>query len=250
MNVQRRQPFLTIAVAAFKGGVGKSTTAAGLAQEFSREVNTALVDCDPQQSASSARTLAVTEARRDGMDVTFENVYDFTQTRVDTSMGRDGTLRQLRKIAAGEWTDPFSDEPTPFEVPQVMVIDTPPGDAVVLGVADFVAASPRGSMIVVTTPNDLDLGNSLQTYRNFQKTHPELKSWMLLNQVIKARAEHKELTPDLLGFDTFKTVVPTHAEISRMFRYDTMRSHRGTRIYNAIAAELLEYWENAAKGAA
>lgn len=239
----RTAPYISIGVVAFKGGVGKSTTSAGLAQDFSRIASTLLVDCDPQQSVSSMRASAVKAAHRDGLtDMTFDNVYDFGHARIDTSLGRSGTLSQLRDITSGTWPGPPIDSEADTGGQRVLIIDTPPGSAIASGVADHLLNAPRGSLVIVATPNDVDLADSLQTCRNFAESHPTLQSWILLNQVIRSRDDHKDLEPIDLGFRAFKTVVPTLAPISRMFRYDQMRSHKGTVLYNHIAAEILDYW--------
>src|SRR5712691_9093450 len=59
-----------IAVANQKGGVGKTTTAINLASSFSAaEVNTLLVDCDPQSNATSGLGLSKDPARINTYDL-------------------------------------------------------------------------------------------------------------------------------------------------------------------------------------
>src|SRR5579885_3149061 len=59
-----------IAVANQKGGVGKTTTAINLASSIaSAEVNTLLVDCDPQSNASSGLGLVKDPERLSTYDV-------------------------------------------------------------------------------------------------------------------------------------------------------------------------------------
>ena len=59
-----------VAVANQKGGVGKTTTAINLASSFSAaEVNTLLVDCDPQSNATSGLGLSKDPARINTYDL-------------------------------------------------------------------------------------------------------------------------------------------------------------------------------------
>lgn len=263
-----------VSVALPKGGVGKTTTAVGLALTLGREPRLGtvlLVDADPQASATTARASlvqrqnqrwrAAASARGDEPGAcrqeSFDTIYPFAQCQLSFpstgELARAGVVRQLEAITYGRYqpvrppgpvADGHGRQPAEPAVPNVIVIDTSPAyPAILSGVLDFLACQPRALLVVPTTMSDFDIPQARQFSDVLQRsTAANVRYAMLATKYDRRRrADGERLSGLRQGYPVFNTVVPYGAPFARgpFDDFDRPKSPYG-RIYKSVTAEAVE----------
>lgn len=263
-----------VSVALPKGGVGKTTTAVGLALTLGREPRLGavlLVDADPQASATAARAAlvqrqnqrwrAAASARGDEPETcrqeSFATIYPFAQCQLSFpstgELARADVVRQLEAIAHGHYQPVRTPGPSAAGlgsevaepvVPNVVVIDTSPAyPAILSGVLDFLARQPRALLVVPTTMSDFDIPQARQFSDVLQRsTAANVRYAMLATKYDRRRrADGERLSSLRQGYPVFNTVVPYGAPFARgpFDDFDRPKSPYG-RIYKSVTAEAVE----------
>ena len=278
-----RELTFAVSVALPKGGVGKTTTALGLALTLGREPKLGpvlLVDADPQASATTTRAALVqrqnqrsraTGAAR-GTDPatcpqsTFETIYPFAQCQLSFpstgELARADVVRQLDAVTHGHYTPVHSpglhqgadrSEPAGPVVANVLVIDTSPAyPSILSGVLDFLARQPRALLVVPTTMSDFDIPQARQFSDILQRsTAASVRYAMLATKFDRRRrADAERLDVLRRAYPVFNTIVPYGAPFARgpFDDFDRPKSPYG-RIYKSVTAEAVEMltgrWQSA-----
>lgn len=196
-------PAKKLAVVNFKGGVGKTTTAAFLAHAYARVgVKVAVVDTDPQRSLSKWAKLGE-------WSVPF--------------FALDGSARDFEAL--------LGDVALPFDV---VVIDTPPL------ASSLTAVGPRvlrlaDQAVVPVAPTGLDMSRVAQVFSAVERVNPTLDARVLLTQVIPNARSARDAREALgeRGINVLAPSIPRREDVAhafgtspaRMHNYDTVMEH-------------------------
>jgi len=191
-----------IAIVNFKGGVGKTTTAAYLAHAYARTgAKVAVVDTDPQESLMAWAGV----------------VEDWAIPRFSLDARATQFARRLEDLT-GEC--------------DVVIIDTPPFaedlDAPGAAVLRWV-----DQVVVPMSPSTADMPRVLQTFQAVEALAPDVDARVLLTQVIHNARTAKDARDALeaQGFTVLRPTIPQRealrrswgSPITRMFNYDTVQ---------------------------
>lgn len=279
---------VAIAVALLKGGVGKTTSAVGLAMNLGMAADqlgpVLFVDADPQATASTSRAGLVERVNRSlSEDVaergeptdqdlasvaTFASVYPFEHTQIrhpDAAHGHyadsQDVLDQLKDFTSGRYdsvvltTPEWAPDPAPEPpvAPRVMVIDTSPAFPAILdGVLAFLATQPRSVIVIPSSMDDYDLAQARQFPELLERSGAgQVPYAILATKVDGRRREHRDRFLALRdsGYPIFDTVVPYGAPFQRGPLSEYRRPKSPfNRVYKAVAAEAIRLATQGAGG--
>jgi chromosome partitioning protein len=198
---------LKVAVANLKGGTGKTVSAFFLAEAFSREGRTLLVDCDPQGSALSWAEGAEADNRTIGFSVMGLPVKD--------------VHRKLKGFA-----EDFIH----------IVLDTPPGETAITRSALLAA----DTALLTVPPTAIDLDRVMPTLELVAEVEPlnELSFRVLLTRVRRISREGRDARAVMeeMGLPVMATEVPQLSFYSEAFG-EPIGTNLGE--YEHVAQELL-----------
>ena len=204
--MSKKKP-LSIAVAARKGGVGKTTIAAGLASLLARSREVMLVDFDTQSNSAMALGL---DAAAAGIG---EALLGNPCARQDVS-----GLERLQVVAGGPgvenpllWQQPGAVRLSRLEAlaaGRALVMDCPPGG----GDAEDLALTAAGVLLVVTEPHPLAVAGISRVLAHRRKGQ---RAAVILNKLDSRRKLDKDAAANLGRFlDVPMFTVRAAAEVS------------------------------------
>lgn len=206
--MSKKKPPLVIAVAARKGGVGKTTIAAGLASLLARSRDTLLIDFDPQSSAALA--LGLDPAAPGTGEALLGKPAEFQPVE---------KLERLQVLAGGPCLESpvFAARKPAEEVARLqavaagraVVMDCPPGG----GDFEDLAIAAAGVLLVVTEAHPLAVAG---VGRVLENKRPGQRAAVVLNKYDKRRKLDRmaaEQLGQVLGVPVF--VVPNDAKIAQ-----------------------------------
>ena len=203
-----------IAVAAHKGGAGKTTLAVNLAAELAalgRRV--LLIDADPQGAAAAALGLlevakptlyeVLTDAAHitDAVRATGVDGLDLLPSNLDLSG------LEVELPGRPRWQAVLHDALTDLEGHDLAVLDTAPG----LGILPYVALVASTAALVVTPPEFLAyraLSQVLETVERARQLAPELRLLGIVPTFVTRQTLHARDVLEVMGVDHGDSVLP------------------------------------------